>query len=81
MKNSFDDYIPHAWIKRDRGWTDGAIKKYLGKPDYLTINPNYNNGPKMKMYSMKRIADAERKPDFQEWYEKHQERRSQKIVN
>ena len=81
MEKAIEDYIPYAWIKRDRGWTDGAIKKHLGDPDYLTTNPNCKKGPKMKMYSMKRIKEAESKPDFQKWYEKHQERRTRKITN
>jgi hypothetical protein len=25
---------------RERGWTDGAVKRFLGEPDALVTNPN-----------------------------------------
>jgi len=32
---------------REHGWTDAAIKRFLGEPDKRVPNPHYKSGPEM----------------------------------
>jgi hypothetical protein len=47
-----------------RGWTEGTIKKYLGKPDELHTNPHYRSAPPMRLYAEDRVKPFE----TQEWH-------------
>ncbi|GFG76150.1 hypothetical protein [Mycobacterium botniense] len=40
---------------KQRGWTDGAVKRFLGEPDALVTNPNYRSGPRMRLYDLPRV--------------------------
>lgn len=61
---------------KERGWTDGAIKTFLGDPDTLKTNPRYRSGPPMQLYTLTRVVEAEALPAFHEWYSKHQAKRA-----
>jgi hypothetical protein len=71
------DFISASWLKWQRFWTDSLIKKFLGEPDKLGINPHYRTGPKVRLYSLKRVVDVERTPEFQEAFIKSQKRSKQ----
>lgn len=52
------------------GWTEGAIKKFLGEPDDRVENPHYSNAAPMCLYYIARIEEAEDTPEFQKWLKK-----------
>ncbi len=60
-----DEYIS-AYAIKNRKWTDLMIRKFLGKPDKLVTNPHYSLGPKMKLYRLERVIEAENSPEFKE---------------
>lgn len=55
---------------KQRGWTDGAVKRFLGEPDALVTNPNYRSGPKMRLYDLPRVEAAERSERWRTWFDK-----------
>ena len=61
-------------LKWQRYWTDSLIKKFLGEPDKLGMNPVIRTGPKVRFYNLKRVVDVERTPEFQEAFIKSQKR-------
>ena len=54
------DYLTRPEL-RERGWTDGLIKRLLGEPDKLSPNPHYRSGPKMVLYLLSRVESIEAK--------------------
>ena len=64
-------------LKWQRYWTDSLIKKFLGEPDKLGMNPVIRTGPKVRFYNLKRVVDVERTPEFQEAFTKSQKRSKQ----
>ena len=40
---------------KQRGWTDGLIKKFLPKPDETKTNPVIKSAAPMKLYKIKRF--------------------------
>lgn len=60
------DYLTKAAIKKERGWTDTAIKKFLGDPDKLGSNP-YSSKTPSHLYLLSRVKKAERTKQFKEW--------------
>jgi hypothetical protein len=59
------DYITPTRLKSDRGWTDALIKRFLGDPDELAVNPNYSSGPRMRLYDIDRVMAVEATKDCQ----------------
>jgi hypothetical protein len=53
-----DDYFCKPEL-RERGWTDGLIKRLLGEPDQWKRNPHYRSGPQMGLYLCFRVQAAE----------------------
>lgn len=72
--------IPASILKKERGWTDGLIKKFLGEPDKLAVNPNYRTGPKMKLYALERIEEVEEIADVREALARAQESRGNRSL-
>jgi hypothetical protein len=68
-------------LKWQRYWTDSLIKKFLGEPDKLGMNPVIRTGPKVRFYNLKRVVDVERTPEFQEAFIKSQKRSKQSKTN
>jgi hypothetical protein len=64
-------------LKWQRYWTDSLIKKFLGEPDKLGMNPVIRTGPKVRFYNLKRVVGVERTPEFQEAFIKSQKRSKQ----
>jgi hypothetical protein len=60
---------------KQRGWTDGAVKRFLGEPDALLTNPNYRSGPKMRLYDLPRVEAAEHSERWRTWFDKTRARR------
>lgn len=69
------DYLTKAAIKKDRGWTEGAITKFLGEPDKLGSNP-YSSKTPSHLYLLSRVKKAERTKRFKEWKAKSETRRN-----
>lgn len=68
------DYLTKAAIKKERGWTEGAITKFLGDPDKLGSNP-YSSKTPSHLYLLSRVKKAERTKRFKEWKAKSETRR------
>jgi hypothetical protein len=61
---------------KDRGWTDGLIRRFLGEPDQLAANPHYRSAAPMRLYAIERITGIEATPAFAEAREKAKVRSS-----
>ena len=73
-KLAYLDGLPVSELLR-RGWTQGLIEKLLGKPDQLETNPHHRSGPKMRLYALSRVLQAEASPDFRAMQELRAARR------
>lgn len=51
-------------LKKQRGWTDTDICKFLPTPCDTRPNPNYKSGPPMKLYGEARVIDIENSDEF-----------------
>ncbi len=69
------DYLTKTAIKKDRGWTEGAILKFLGAPDKLGSNP-YSSKHPSHLYLKSRVEDEEKTNRFAEWKKKSATRRN-----
>ena len=49
-----------------RGWTDAAIRQFLGEPDKLVDNPHYKSAAPMRLYALARVEAVEASPAWQE---------------
>jgi hypothetical protein len=58
-----------------RGWTKALIKRILGDPDEVKLNPYRRSGPRMRLYETKRVEQAEASPEFLEAQEKRKPKR------
>lgn len=56
-------YITKTQLK-ERGWTDGMVKKFLGEPDATKPNPFYKSAAPMGLYEEKRVKKIERSAKF-----------------
>ncbi|MFS1429048.1 hypothetical protein LMH73_018355 [Vibrio splendidus] len=52
-----------------RGWTQSAIKKFLGQCDCEVANPHYRSGSPMQLFHVLRVISMENSEAWQEWYE------------
>ena len=60
---------------KGRGWTDAAVKKWLGDPDKTSKNPHYRSGPPTKLFLITRIQKVEETEEFQNWLKGSAEKR------
>ncbi|MGC1308324.1 MAG: hypothetical protein WA885_13945 [Phormidesmis sp.] len=51
--------VVKSTLNRDRGWTDGLIKKYDLKPDIYAENPHYARAEPMQLFSLYRVMRIE----------------------
>lgn len=56
--------IAKATIKKERGWTDLLIKRFLKTPDLVVDNPHYKCAGQMNLYLIERIESIEATPEF-----------------
>lgn len=52
---------------RERGWTDAAIRRFLGEPDQSRPNPHYRRAAPMRLYSAARVHSVETSEAFAAW--------------
>ncbi|MBS4727037.1 hypothetical protein MSM1_01175 [Mycobacterium sp. SM1] len=55
---------------KQRGWTDGAVRWFLGEPHALVMNPNYRSGPRMRLYDLPPVEATERSERWRAWFDK-----------
>lgn len=60
-----------------RGWTDSAIRRFLGAPDKQRRNPYGGSAPPILLWRESRVLEAEASPYFQVWQEVTAKRRQQ----
>lgn len=51
---------------KQRGWTEGLIKKFLPKPDETKTNPIVKSAAPMKLYNINKVKRIERSSAFKE---------------
>ena len=49
-----------------RGWSKSMINQFLGEPDKTKRNPKGMNAPKIKLFDLKRVLEAEESSAFEE---------------
>ena len=54
-------------VLAERGWTEAAIRRFLGEPDRRVPNPVYRTAAPARLYSMIRVTAAEATPEWQAW--------------
>lgn len=54
----------HSSELKQRGWTEGLIKKFLPKPDETKTNPIVKSAAPMKLYKIKRVERIEKSEKF-----------------
>ena len=64
-------------LKGRHGWTDAAVKRFLGDADATRPNPMYRRGAPMRLYSTIRIEAAEKADGWPEWVAKSEARSDQ----
>ncbi|MCP1674516.1 hypothetical protein J2T57_001618 [Natronocella acetinitrilica] len=75
----FGEWQQDAWLTksqlRERGWTDGAIRRFLGEADRQKPNPYRSTGPKMQLFARGRVVAAESTSGFIAWQAATREQR------
>jgi hypothetical protein len=61
---SKDEFISVKGLKKGRSWTDTLIERFLGEPDKLVINKYYRSGPRVRLYKLERVLQAEETSEF-----------------
>lgn len=49
---------------KERGWTEGMIRDFLGDPDLTVDNPHYKSAAPMRLWRLQRAVAAEATPEF-----------------
>lgn len=57
-------HIARATVKKERGWTELLLKRFLKAPDLIVDNPHYKSSPPMRLYSIVRLQAIEATPEF-----------------
>jgi hypothetical protein len=63
-------------VLKERGWTDAAIKKFLGGHDLEVKNPKFRSAAPCKLYEITRVEASESSDDWRDWYSKSLARRA-----
>ncbi|MUG96399.1 hypothetical protein F7734_30260 [Scytonema sp. UIC 10036] len=69
------EYITKTDLKVTRGWTDAAIKKFLGSEDKNSKNPVYRSASPVCLYLLERVLEAESTEEFEHWKKLSEKRR------
>ena len=67
---------PGSLADRNPAWTPSAVKKFLGDPDKLVINPVYRTAPPMRMFLTSRVEQVEATEEWEAWQEANRRRRA-----
>lgn len=68
------NYLSKKAIK-ERGWTDGSIKKFLGDPDKFAKN-QWSSRSKVHLYLEDRVRATESTEEWKDWYNGSLKRRN-----
>src|SRR4051812_43590706 len=71
-------FISVAGLKTN-GWTDKAIRLFLGEEDEQADNPHYSNASPMRLYDKQRVLAAQNSLRFQVWKVEHLYRQHAKM--
>ena len=61
-----DDYAGTR-VLAERGWTEAAIKRFLGEPDRRVPNPVYRSAAPARLYAIARVEAAEDTTEWRAW--------------
>lgn len=77
-----DDLVGTRALK-ERGWTEAAIRRFLGEADKLVPNPAYRSAAPARLYRLDRVTAAEETDAWRTWRAKAIERseRSRKVAD
>ena len=56
-------HVTLSELRGERGWSDGAIRRLLVRPDRIVPNPYYRSSV-VKLYDLERVRAVERSPWF-----------------
>jgi hypothetical protein len=55
---------------KERGWTNAAVRRWLGQEDATLPNPYYRSaGAPMRLFVLRRVEAVEATPEFRAWFE------------
>lgn len=54
-------------VLAERGWTEAAIRRFLGAPDRTATNPVYRSAAPMRLFSLARAAAVEATEEWAAW--------------
>ena len=57
-------HLSASAIKERDGWTDTAIRQFLGNPDATAQNPMYKSAAPVRLYLLERVETVERSESF-----------------
>ena len=77
MERQEKQYYTKTELK-EQGWTDGAIKKFLGKPDRESPNPYSKKKPTVKLFDIDRVREVRESEACCNWFQKMEQRRHQR---
>ncbi|MET7300603.1 hypothetical protein [Embleya sp. NPDC005575] len=76
--------VPAEYVTRSivlgRGWTQGAIVRFLAEPDGTLANLRYRGSPPTRLYAMTRVQAIESTREWQEWFFGSRRRRTAVVV-
>ncbi|MYS79006.1 hypothetical protein [Embleya scabrispora] len=76
--------VPAEYVTRSivlgRGWTQGAIVRFLAEPDGTLANLRYRGSPPTRLYAMTRVQAIEGTREWQEWFFASRRRRTAAVV-
>jgi len=75
-RKDYPGYISKASLKYREGWTESTINHFFPEPDLKVPHPYYRSGPDMSLYSLRRIEEIETTPEFTQWKDLSEKRRS-----
>lgn len=61
-------YVSLAGL-RLRGWTGDSVRRLLGAPDRLSLDPRVRGAPQVRLYRLERVEAAERSNEVRPWAE------------
>ncbi|MGW9212207.1 hypothetical protein ACWGR4_35240 [Embleya sp. NPDC055664] len=69
------EYVTRSTVL-GRGWTQGAIGRFLTEPDGTMANMRYRGSPPVRLYAMARVQAIEGTREWQEWFYASRRRRA-----
>jgi len=52
---------------KKRGWTEAAVRRFLGEPDKLKTNPRFSSAAPMRLYDEERVQKVEASEGWTRW--------------